>query len=731
MSRNLGTAGSSGFADGPASSSRAWDRAIDLPPEDVSLHLCSRHRVMNLKRSDFAARPHGQALPPDWHFGTLWDVIQRSEHCVFCKLIAASVSTDAHKREVEVLGCWVPDVTFEETDATTGAKTTKNTLRLRVAPEMVGWEDAFAPFDIVPLAEDGNDDMFQGRRFDAKAIDVNLLKTWLRTCEEQHHLVCWPVKRSSDIRPQQKSRSIDPFIRLLDLEENRLVKSTDLPDFVALSYVWGRGVVNFTLTTKNIDELSKPGGLLENIPKLPKTIQDAIALTKLVGHRYLWVDSLCIIQEGDPKDNEAQLTLMDAIYRRASFTIISANGADANARLSGVGGVERKKKQHTAEYSKELTLLSLVPDFEDGVEKIHWNSRGWTYQERLLSRRLVTFTDGTVYFQCGQMTCSEDFNMLRADVTQSASQQTITLSRGEAPPTLSRRSQYRLGISPGFYYRMVTEYTSREMSHADDRVNGFKGILNVIEQAPEHKDAFVWGTWAKELLAFSLLWQPRQKLSRVYKHKSDPPLTIYPTWSWAGWTGAVRFDDLHDWNGLLPLENPFDRVRQAGWGVTVDLNKTGNQADDNYHLRLRTRVGKFRLTLHDGSGALKPPSLPDVKGPHPVRFGITHVDAPKDGSGEEWLGSILMPKEHRQRKQLQEAYEFVVLSEAYGFSGEELTQHASQKPWGAVNVMLISRTAANGPGPGSLPVVQRAGVGRILKSAWDGVPLELQEMLVE
>ncbi|GKT49806.1 uncharacterized protein ColSpa_09987 [Colletotrichum spaethianum] len=731
MGFDLGTVESNGFVDGPTSSSRAWDRAVDLPSEDTSLHLCSRHRVMNLRRSDFAARPQGQVLPPDWHFGTLWDVIQRSEHCVFCKMIASSVSTDAYKREVEVLGCWVPDVTYEEVDAKTDAKATMNTMRLRVAPEMVGWEDAFAPFDIVPLAKDG-DNMFQGRRFDAKSIDIGLLKTWLQTCEDQHQVVCWREKRSTDNPPEQKARPINPFIRLLDLGENCLVEKADIPDFVALSYVWGkRGVVNFTLTTNNMDELMRPGGLLENIPKMPKTIQDAIELTKAVGHRYLWIDSLCIIQEGNSEDKGVQLNLMDAIYRRASFTIVSANGEDANARLSGVCGIDRRKDQHTAEYSEELTLLSLVPDFEDGVEKIFWNSRGWTYQERLLSRRLITFTDDTVYFQCGQMTCSEDFNMLRADVTQSASQQTITLSRGEAPPTLSRRSQYRLGISPGYYYRMVTEYTSREMSHADDRVNGFKGILNVIEKATAYKDVFVWGTWAKELLAYSLLWQPRQELSRVYKYKSDPPLPIYPTWSWAGWTGAVKFDDLYDWNGLPPLKSPFDRVRPAEWGVTVELNKTGNQPEDNYHLRLRTRVGKFRLTLHDRSGALKAPSLPDVKGPYPVRFGVTHVDAPLNGGEEEWLGTILMPKEHRQLKRLQETYEFVVLSDSYGFSGEELSRHASQKPWDVVDVMLIFRTATSVSDLGSLPVVQRAGVGRILKSAWDNAPLELQEMLVE
>ncbi|KAG7061172.1 HET-domain-containing protein [Colletotrichum scovillei] len=722
MRLDLGDSASNGFTAGPESSSRAWDRDVKLPPEDPSLRLCSRHRVMNLKQSDFAARPQKQELPPDWHFGTLSDVIKRSDYCRFCKMIASSVSTNNYKDDVEVLGCWVPDVTFEGTDSKDTEKTTMNTLRLRIAPEMVGWEDAFAPFDIVPLANKSEDDMFKGRFIDERSIDGDLLKTWLRTCEEKHHIVCWR-KDEHAVGP------IEPFIRLLDLKDNCLVQKSNLPAFVALSYVWGRGAVNYKLTTDNIDELFKPGGLSNNFDKLPKTIQDSIKLTTILGHRYLWIDSLCIIQKGNDDDNKVQLALMDVIYSRASFTIVSANGEDANARLSGICGIDRSKKQHTAEYSSDLTLLSLVPDFEDGAQQIYWNTRGWTYQERLLSRRLVFFTDNTVYFQCGQMTCSEDFNMLRDDVTQSASQQNITLSRGEAPPTLTRRHQYRLGISPEFYYRMVTEYTSREMSHTDDRVNGFKGILNVIEKVPEYKGVFVWGTWAKDLLAFSLLWQPRQELSRVVKYKSDPPLILYPSWSWAGWTGAVRFDDLDDWNGLPALESPFDRVRPAGWGVSLELSEKENSEKHGFHLRLRTRVGKFRLTLHDRSGALKPPSLPDVKEPHPVRFGITHSTAPKDGGEDEWLGSVLMPKGYRQK--LRGSYEFVVLSDAYGFSGEELSPHAGQEPWEAVNVMLIYRSDTNGQDSKAVPVVQRAGVGRMLKSAWDEISTELEEILVE
>jgi len=115
---------------------------------------------MDLKRSDFAVRPQEQTLPPDWHFGKLSEVIDRGNYCNFCKMIADSVSTTAYKHEVEVLGCWIPDVTYTYEDTDDGVKTEMITLRLRILPEMSAWKEVFRPFDIIPLAQDNEEGMF-------------------------------------------------------------------------------------------------------------------------------------------------------------------------------------------------------------------------------------------------------------------------------------------------------------------------------------------------------------------------------------------------------------------------------------------------------------------------------------------------------------------------------------------------------------------------------------------
>jgi hypothetical protein len=87
--------------------------------------------------------------------------------------------------------------------------------------------------------------------------------------------------------------------------------------YVALSYVWG-----------------PPSG------DWPKTILDAVEVTKQLGEKYLWVDRLCINQS-NLQEKQFLISKMDAIYEGAEFTIVAAAG-DARTRLTGVSTTFRK-----------------------------------------------------------------------------------------------------------------------------------------------------------------------------------------------------------------------------------------------------------------------------------------------------------------------------------------------------------------------------------------------------
>jgi hypothetical protein len=107
-----------------------------------------------------------------------------------------------------------------------------------------------------------------------------------------------------------------------------------------LSYVWGN-VKQCPLTTRSESDTGKPSATqvsatFKDIEELPLSIQDAIYLTRQIGERYLWVDSLCIIQD-DPEDKAAVIPEMGAIYGNAYLTIVAADGSDSNARAITAG----------------------------------------------------------------------------------------------------------------------------------------------------------------------------------------------------------------------------------------------------------------------------------------------------------------------------------------------------------------------------------------------------------
>ncbi|OBT82458.1 hypothetical protein VE02_08790 [Pseudogymnoascus sp. 03VT05] len=378
---------------------------------------------------------------------------------------------------------------------------------------------------------------------------------------------------------------------------------------------------------------------------------------------------------------------MDAIFTRASFIIIAASGGDANAGLTGLNGPPRDTTQHTATYSDELTLLSLNLEREDDLNASVWNSRCWTYQEYTLCRKSMIFTKDSVYFQCGHVCWDEDMNKLWPDLYRSASDQTIVPSRGEEAPTVTTEITYSLGIAHHFYFNMINEYTLRDMTYPRDRLSGFQGILNFYNM--KYGPVFIWGMWSEEMLAYSLLWQPQQELARV-PIDEETNVPIYPSWSWAGWSGPVKYRNHLDWKGLPALHDPWKRALQSEYGETVEIKKDGALVP-MYYLQLHTRIASFRLTLDDRSNTPTLKSVSKAHGKLPTQFGITTVRQADFGTEEEWLGTILLPASYQQN--LSDEHEFVVLSSAYCFVGDELSLDASSalEPYSAINVMLITR----------------------------------------
>lgn len=219
----------------------------------------------------------------------------------------------------------------------------------------------------------------------------HLINRWMSICLGFHE--------ECKLRELVSLYSDNETILLVDVNRMCLVQSTISEAFVALSYVWG-GVNQFFTTKSNVDRLFKAKALCGVRPEMSTVILDAIALVAQLGSKYLWVDALCIIQD-DERQKAKSIELMAEIYNRATVTIIACSGTKASSRLTQCPEVftAKQPKPVPGQYNlihRPLDTIRIQVKFENS----QYNQRGWTYQERILSRRRLYFFKDEVYFQC-------------------------------------------------------------------------------------------------------------------------------------------------------------------------------------------------------------------------------------------------------------------------------------------------------------------------------------------
>jgi len=127
------------------------------------------------------------------------------------------------------------------------------------------------------------------------------------------------------------------------------------------------------------------------------TIRDAMTMVQQLGYRFLWVDALCIVQD-DVENVIENVDRMDQVYQGAHLTFVAAAGQNA---YHGLPGISTPRKEHQLRvHIKGITISSMLENARGAIDFTRWNTRGWTYQERLLSKRLVIFTASQVFYQC-------------------------------------------------------------------------------------------------------------------------------------------------------------------------------------------------------------------------------------------------------------------------------------------------------------------------------------------
>ena len=171
-------------------------------------------------------------------------------------------------------------------------------------------------------------------------------------------------------------------------------------EYLALSYVWGK-----RHTAQSVHDATLRTGSPNLGVNLPLTIEDAILVVQKSGYRYLWVDRYCI-QQHDNIEKQHQIRQMANIYSNAVATIC-ALGAHSNTGIAGVSAL--RKSQYRFQSQNYVLVKCLWPEaqLQYHLQNSTWATRGWTFQEPLLSKRCLFFTPEAVILVCHKSTLGE------------------------------------------------------------------------------------------------------------------------------------------------------------------------------------------------------------------------------------------------------------------------------------------------------------------------------------
>jgi hypothetical protein len=229
--------------------------------------------------------------------------------------------------------------------------------------------------------------------------DISLAKDWISDCINNHS------KCASNLYPNLPTRVVDVGPSDNTQKPRLLPGEVVQAPYVTLSHCWS--------TTKSL--VTNSGNLQEHLAaipfrKLPPMFQDAILATRKLGYRYLWIDSLCIIQDS-PEDWQQECALMADIYKNAAVTITAPAAKDSSTGFLGdrtsfySASCTWKYRGRYDGIFREVALVqnSGVSEFLNALEhKPVIDSRAWILQEKLLSQRVLYFGSRQMYMECNE-----------------------------------------------------------------------------------------------------------------------------------------------------------------------------------------------------------------------------------------------------------------------------------------------------------------------------------------
>jgi hypothetical protein len=359
-------------------------------------------------------------------------------------------------------------------------------------------------------------------RQSAPIADMELAKGWLQSCLESH--------KDCQNKPPAKMPS-----RILDLRsplcgsnlDLRLIANpTNREPYATLSHCWGN--------SQPLKLLKENYGDFRNrilYDSLPKTFQDAVAATRALGLRYLWIDSLCIIQDSK-QDWEIQCTQMQRIYKDSFVTVAgpAASGCDSGFLHPRPSICEVTLPISCGDVSDELIFwyqgtdedpMTLAPEGNAPL-----STRAWVLQERLLSTRVLYFGTKVQYLECFTNVRFENFHF------------SIDWNYREID-MISKSEMKHLWSGSDFledWTTLATTYSGLGLTKITDRLPALSGLASSVQASN-----YLAGIWScdlpRALTWYVAPWDRDKPISPVI----SPTDYVAPSWSWAAAKFGVQF----------------------------------------------------------------------------------------------------------------------------------------------------------------------------------------------
>ncbi|KAK5654616.1 hypothetical protein OQA88_7246 [Cercophora sp. LCS_1] len=435
-------------------------------------------------------------------------------------------------------------------------------------------------------------------------LHFELIRQWLNLCDANHP-GCSGSTQSMPTRVIDVGSEDDEVVHLWQTGPH------DKEQYVALSHPWGHTphfVTNVGNLAQHIEGIQ--------IKDLPATFKDAIYTTRALGKRFLWIDSICIIQ-GPGGDFHSQAKQMETVFSSA-YCVLAASRAHSQA--DGFLGSRRPRNYvmlNEADGSP-FYICEYVDDFNKDVLNGHLNKRGWVLQEHALARRTVFFAEAQTYFECGDGSTIPETAVADTPFHLNSNLAAF-LGDPKFPRIIMTASRGERIIRLQDLYK---NYSSLDFTRAHDRPIAMDGIHSRLLKAFGAKGGygmFDQGNQNSGLLRRVLLWYRPGDTPTLERIKFPREQPVPPSWSWMAYTGKIDFLRLQ-FDGIEWKEIWSPWCKQPGLATT----DAGPRGDVVLRGRVRSINASFSHAGEEGELHFDMPSERDTTSMQCVVLGIEH-----------------------------------------------------------------------------------------------------------